>query len=111
MSRLSQLLHLLPVLAVALLRPASAECHIVKRGLSSDLLLLGTVLTTKGALQNAAVFIQSGRIAHAGDICGLGTRASDASVLACPGSVISPGFINTHEHIDYSTVAPFPDIG
>ncbi|KAH8156239.1 hypothetical protein CIB48_g12008 [Xylaria polymorpha] len=111
MGHLSQLLHLL-FLFLALLRPASAECHIVQRGLSRDLLLLGTVLTTEGALQNATVFIQSGRIAHVGDICGLGTRGGDATVLDCrPGSVISPGFVNTHEHIDYSTVAPFPDIG
>ncbi|KAI0185167.1 metal dependent amidohydrolase [Xylaria flabelliformis] len=110
MGRLLQLLHLL-FLVVALLRPASAECRIIKRGLSSDLVLLGTILTTKGALENATIFIQSGKIAHVGDICGLGARGSDASVLDCSGSVISPGFINTHEHIDYSTVAPFPDIG
>ncbi|KAI1749832.1 metal dependent amidohydrolase [Xylaria castorea] len=110
MSRPLQLLHLLPLI-VALLRPVSAECHIVKRGLSRDLLLVGTVLTIEGALENATVFVQSGRIAHVGDVCGLGTRGRDASVLDCSGSVISPGFINTHEHIDYSTVAPFPDIG
>ncbi|KAI0437757.1 metal dependent amidohydrolase [Xylaria telfairii] len=110
MGHLSQLLHLLPFF-LALLRPASAKCHIIQRGLSRDILLLGTVLTTEGALQNATVFIQSGRVAHVGDVCSLGTRGRDASVLDCPGSVISPGFINTHEHIDYSTVAPFPDIG
>ncbi|KAI0206848.1 metal dependent amidohydrolase [Astrocystis sublimbata] len=103
-------LPLLPVL-VALLPSASASCRVVKRGLSGDLLLLGTVLTRDGALPKATVFIQSGSISHVGDICGLGTRGGDASVLDCAGSVISPGFINTHDHIEFATVAPFPDIG
>ncbi|KAI0414400.1 metal dependent amidohydrolase [Xylaria grammica] len=110
MNCLSQLLQLL-LLVVALLRPASAECNIVRRGLSRDLVLIGTVLTNEGALQDSTVFVQSGRIAHVGDICGLGMRGGDASVLNCTGSVISPGFINTHEHIEFSTVSPFPDIG
>ncbi|KAI3334214.1 metal dependent amidohydrolase [Ustulina deusta] len=100
------------LLVAALLQPASAECSLVKRGLSRDLLLLGTVLADSGAQRDSAIFVQGGRIAYVGDVCGLGTRAGgDASVLNCTGSVISPGFINTHEHIDYSTVAPFPDLG
>ncbi|KAI3326423.1 hypothetical protein HD806DRAFT_487216 [Xylariaceae sp. AK1471] len=104
-------LYLALLLVVARLRPASAECHIVRRGLSRDLLLVGTVLTSEGAFQDSTVFVQSGKITHVGDICGLGTRGGDASVLNCTGSVISPGFINTHEHIEYSTVNPFPDLG
>ncbi|KAK5632097.1 hypothetical protein RRF57_007811 [Xylaria bambusicola] len=103
------------LLAGAFLRPASAECRILKRGLSRDLLLMGDgILTPDGVFQRDSVlFIQSGRIAYVGDICGLGTSGGgdDASVVDCRGSVISPGFINTHEHIDFSTVAPFPDIG
>ncbi|KAI1812373.1 metal dependent amidohydrolase [Poronia punctata] len=91
--------------------PAAGSCVIAKRGLSNDLVLKGTILTTEGASPNSIVFVQSGRIAHVGDVCGLGTRGEDASVLDCTGSVISPGFINTHEHIDYSTIRPFPDIG
>ncbi|KAI8630010.1 metal dependent amidohydrolase [Xylariaceae sp. FL1651] len=108
---LSQSLLLLILLWVDWLRLASAECQIVKRGLSQDLLLVGTVLTSEGACRDSSVFVQSGRIAYVGDICGLGTHGRDASVLNCTGSVISPGFINTHEHIDYSTISPFPDIG
>ncbi|KAI1429165.1 metal dependent amidohydrolase [Xylaria sp. FL1777] len=108
-SRIPRLLLLLT--AAALLRPVSAECSIVRRGLSRDILLLGTVLTERGALHDSSVFIQSGKIAHVGDICGLGTRGGDATVLNCPGSVVSPGFIDAHEHIDYSTVEPFADIG
>jgi len=97
------------------LEPASATCRIVKRGLSKDLILKGTILTVEGASSpDSVIFVQSGKIAHVGDPCGLGTRGADASVIDCSsstGSVISPGFINTHEHIDYSTVRPFPEIG
>ncbi|KAI1193091.1 metal dependent amidohydrolase [Nemania serpens] len=112
----SQLLRLLPLplilfLSVALPRPVSAECRILRRGLSRDLLILGTVLTSEGALTDSAVLVQSGEIAYVGDICGLGAGRGDASsVLDCAGSVISPGFVNTHEHIDFATVRPLPDV-
>ncbi|KAI1186821.1 metal dependent amidohydrolase [Nemania serpens] len=111
-------LRLLPLLLFSIItspQPASAECRLVKRGLSKDLLLLGTVLTDKGAQPDSAVLVHSGKIAYVGDICGLDPgkwrRGTDASVLNCTGSVISPGFINTHEHIDYATVRPLTDIG
>ncbi|KAI1273501.1 metal dependent amidohydrolase, partial [Xylaria sp. FL0933] len=114
MTRVPQLL--LFFFSAAFLRPAAASCRLLKRGLSRDLLLLGTVLTQEGALPDAAVFIQAGKIAYVGDICAFGTTKANydvSSVVNCTGggSVISPGFINTHEHIDFSTVAPFPDTG
>ncbi|KAI1327328.1 metal dependent amidohydrolase [Xylariaceae sp. FL0255] len=102
------------VLAVTTsLQLASATCKVVKRGTSNDLLLLGTVLTTDGALHDSSVLIQGGRIAYVGDPCELAAERGDlASVVNCTGSaVISPGFINTHEHIEFSTVNPFEDIG
>ncbi|KAI1823415.1 metal dependent amidohydrolase [Xylaria intraflava] len=111
MRRLTLLFHPSLLALVIWLQPVRSECRIVRRGLSTDLLLTGTVLTSNGALHDSAVLVQSGRIAHVGDVCGLGTRGSDASVLDCAGSVISPGFVNTHEHIDFSTVRPFPDLG
>ncbi|KAI0971561.1 metal dependent amidohydrolase [Xylaria arbuscula] len=115
MNRLITQLSQLLFFAAALLQSASADCSVVKRGVSRDLLLLGTVLTDRGAQPNSAVLVQAGKIAYVGDICDLGTKGSDAaataSVVNCTGSVISPGFINTHEHLDFSTVSPFPDIG
>ncbi|KAI1303446.1 metal dependent amidohydrolase [Xylaria venustula] len=110
-SHIAQLL----LFAAFLLRSTSADCSIVRRGVSKDLLLLGTVLTDGGAQSDSAVLVQAGKITYVGDICRLGTRGSEAaaaaSVVNCTGSVISPGFINTHEHLDFSTVSPFPDIG
>ncbi|KAI1178609.1 metal dependent amidohydrolase [Nemania sp. FL0916] len=118
MQPLSQLLpHHLPILTAFLLlfllpQLTSAQCLITRRGLSHDLLLTGTILTNDGAQRNSVIFIQAGKLTHVGDACGLGTRGLTASVIACgPRSVISPGFINTHEHIDYATVRPFAGIG
>ncbi|GAP91204.2 putative metal dependent amidohydrolase [Rosellinia necatrix] len=115
MSQLIRLLSLplLPFLLhlAALPQPAAADCRLLRRGLSRDLLLLGTVLTDSGAEPDGAVFIRGGRIAFAGDVCRLSVQdGGDASVVDCSGgggSVISPGFVNTHEHIDYATVRPF----
>ncbi|KAI1129092.1 metal dependent amidohydrolase [Nemania abortiva] len=85
-----------------------------KRKSYDDLLLIGTVLTSEGALPDGKVLVQSGEITYVGDLCGPAPPGiSDASIVDCSGagaSVISPGFINTHEHIDYATVRPFVDI-
>ncbi|CAJ2502834.1 Uu.00g102280.m01.CDS01 [Anthostomella pinea] len=97
--------------ALPCLRVASAGCRVVSRGITRDLLLRGTVITPEGALPNYTVLVQSGKVTYVGDSCGLGTRARDASHIECADSVISPGFINTHEHIEYSTVRPLADIG
>ncbi|KAI0024165.1 metal dependent amidohydrolase [Xylariomycetidae sp. FL0641] len=98
-------------LAVFCIDAATADCQLVYRGVSKDLLLTGTVLAPNGAHPDWSVLVHSGRITYVGDRCGLGTRAQVASLVECRHSVISPGFINTHEHIDYSTIRPFPDIG
>ncbi|KAI0101755.1 metal dependent amidohydrolase [Nemania sp. FL0031] len=115
---MGRLLHLL-LLTASLFQPTSAKCHLLKRGVSRDILLLGTVLTTEGASPNSAIFIQDGEIAYVGDLCGPSPRGiTYASVVDCNGgkgkgaaAVISPGFINTHEHIAFSTFRPFPDTG
>ncbi|KAH9906619.1 metal dependent amidohydrolase [Xylariomycetidae sp. FL2044] len=108
-TRTSLLLSVLPGLSA--IQPVNAACKVTSKGSSGDLLLRGTVLTPAGALKNGNVLVRSAEIAYVGSGCGLGTQAEGASVVECPGSVISPGFINTHEHIDYSTVNPLEDIG
>ncbi|KAI1851003.1 hypothetical protein JX265_004535 [Neoarthrinium moseri] len=89
------------------IHPRYGGCRITAKGRSGTLLLKGTVLTSQGALDDTSVLISSGTIAAVGSKL----DATGATVLDCAGSVISPGFINTHEHISYSTVAPFQDFG
>lgn len=89
----------------------NAYCNVTKTGNAHELLLKGTVLTSNGALCHSNVLIHSGRIAYVGSGRELQYMIRDATVIDCSGDVISPGFINTHEHIGYSTVSPLDDIG
>ncbi|KAL2753548.1 hypothetical protein ACRALDRAFT_1051924 [Sodiomyces alcalophilus JCM 7366] len=96
------------IVASSFVRTAGARCSVEGPRHSADLLLKGTVLTPQGSLENGCVLVRSGKVDYVGTGCG-----SDPSVTVvdCTGSVISPGFINTHEHIEYSTFAPLDDIG
>ncbi|KAI0601271.1 metal dependent amidohydrolase [Biscogniauxia sp. FL1348] len=106
-------LSLIPSLLFLLALASASPCRVTRRGLSGDLIVRGTVLTSEAALANTTILVHtpSGRIAYVGDACDEGMRAEDASVIECGDSIISPGFINTHEHIEFSTVSPLSDIG
>jgi hypothetical protein len=83
---------------------ASYSCKLTHTSNSSDLILKGTVLTFDGALHNTYISVQSGLITYIGP--SLPQDWKQYRLLDCGTSVISPGFINTHEHIEYSTVRP-----
>ncbi|KAJ1326657.1 5-methylthioadenosine/S-adenosylhomocysteine deaminase [Microdochium nivale] len=116
-------------LGCTLIRPAGTAHQ-------DRLILQGTALTPRGALFDAHILIVNGTIASVqsqqtafdpalsalyyqqpspeqdlpleAPLFGL----EDIAVVRCsPDSVISPGFINTHEHIEFSTVRPLADIG
>jgi hypothetical protein len=98
-----QALNLLLLVSAFSLPLVEAKCRVAYVGHSDDIILEGTVLTPGGPVQDGHVLIRSGRIARVGR----SYRRGDGTIIQCPGSVISPGFINTHEHIAYSTVQPF----
>lgn len=106
-----RLLAPLAAASASLFAVADASCRVTSTGTADGLLLKGTVLTSDGAVTNGRVLVQAGKIAYAGAQCGLRSEPQDITVVECTGSVISPGFINTHEHIEYSTVTPLEDIG
>ncbi|KAH8896617.1 metal dependent amidohydrolase [Thozetella sp. PMI_491] len=83
-----------------------AGCQMLAVGRSTDLLLKGDILTPHGVLSHGHVLVQSGKITQIRQGCEI--EDENATVIDCSGAVISPGFINTHEHIAYSTVNPFP---
>ncbi len=39
------------------------------------------------------------------------SAAATATVISCPAGVVSPGLINTHDHITYTNDPPMPDTG
>ena len=86
-----------------------AGCHVSTPGNNDELLLKGTVLTSDGAIHNGYVHVRSGKIVNVGSQCQLAqwqVERHNTTIIECRDSVISPGFINLHEHIAYSTVRP-----
>ncbi|KAH6613839.1 metal dependent amidohydrolase [Boeremia exigua] len=103
-----------PTLLLALIAIAytgmtvDARCHVTSH-CSEDLLLKGTVLTSLGAQRRSSILLRFGKIECVNEDCE--SVATNATIIDCFNSIISPGFINTHEHIAYSTVEPLADIG
>jgi len=83
--------------------PAEGECTLSGEG--AELLLRGDVLAPGTVLLGGAVRVDaSGVITCTGCECdGPGARE-----LACPGAVISPAFVNPHDHVAYAGEAPRP---
>lgn len=102
---------------LSLLYPSSFQasehggCKLISKGISDALLLKGTVLAPDEPIANGYVLVRSGKIAEVGTEYQPSTLSEIVTVIDCTGSVISPGFINLHEHIPYSSVSPFKDIG
>lgn len=86
--------------------PASGLCE-VQSGGGDGLLLRGTLLLEGGALDNAQLLIGAdGFIACVGCGCDSAPEASDATVIACPEGVISPGLIDSINRISFSQNPP-----
>jgi cytosine/adenosine deaminase-related metal-dependent hydrolase len=85
---------------------ASGTCE-VQAG-STGTLLEGTVLVPGQVFHGGQVLIDgTGVITCVGCDC----QGGSATRIICPSGVISPGLINTHDHITYTQNAPSPDTG
>ncbi|MBB2205709.1 amidohydrolase family protein [Gluconacetobacter takamatsuzukensis] len=97
--------------AVAVLLPAvawAAPACTVRRG-TGETVIRATILTPDRVLAPGEV-----RIDAAGRIDCVGARCAarpDATRILCHDAVLSPGFINTHDHIDFDNIGPRPDTG
>jgi hypothetical protein len=85
--------------------PPAGPCAVTKKG-SAGLLVQGTLLAPDGVVQGELLVDGAGKIACAGPTCASTTGYADATVLACPGGVISPGLVNGHDHTEYATRGP-----
>ena len=96
------------VTCAALPALASGSCEVTAGG--ADKLLVGTVLVPGTVYRGGAVHIDAqGSIACVG--CDCAAAAASATKVVCPQGVISPGLINTHDHITFSQNDPAPDTG
>lgn len=85
----------------------SGACSVTKG--DSNLLLRADLLTPDGELKNGELLIGTdGKILCAACSCRDKPQAAGATVIACPDAVVSPGLINTHDHITFTGNAPSP---
>lgn len=77
---------------------------------SAAKLLIGDVLLPHTVLRGGQVSVDaSGEITCVG--CDCAAIEPGATTVTCPEGAISPGLINTHEHITYAQNDPAPDTG
>lgn len=112
---------LMPLLALALLFGCGGEkTQTSETGMlctygsgASDTLVIGsTLLLVDGAISDGGlVVLPSGRIGDVGSFSELATVFPEASHLDCRGNtVLSPGWVNIHEHQAYSYAFPDPKL-
>lgn len=79
----------------------------VEEGEGESILLRGVVLTRGVVYGGGEVLIDAeGEISCVGGDCSGAPEAASATWITCSEAVISPGFINPHDHIDWSQQPP-----
>jgi len=91
----------------AITPPTTGTCT-AKKGTGTGLLLRGAILAPDAVYENGHLLIVSGKVACVGCDCSKETAYKDATVVACAKGVISPGLINTHDHLGWTTLTPAP---
>ncbi len=87
-------------LGLSELAEEGAVCE--RQGDGKRIVLRGDVLAFDRTYAGGSVVIEGDRIVYVG----CSPDLTDASVITCPDSVISPGLINAHEHLNYSNARP-----
>ncbi len=80
-------------------------CTVASKG-TSGTLLSGTLLLPAGPTVGELLVSAAGTIVCAAASCATATGYAAATRVACPGGVISPALVNTHDHTEYATRAP-----
>ncbi len=73
-----------------------------KTGSGKKVVLRGDVLGLEKTWKGGSVVVENGKITYVGCTPDM----ADATVITCPNAVISPSFINGHEHLTYSNGVP-----
>src|SRR5690606_29430530 len=85
---------------------ASGTCEVT--GTGAGKLLRGNVLTPTTMYRGGQVAVDAaGTITCVGCAC----AAADQVVITCPDAAISPGLVNTHDHITFTQNRPYTDTG
>jgi adenosine deaminase len=85
----------------------SNQCTLIKKGSSQKIILIGDILAEDQVFAGGSVTIgEDGRIESLGCSIGKDSNDQEASIIACPGAIISPGFVDAHAHIRYGNNDP-----
>jgi cytosine/adenosine deaminase-related metal-dependent hydrolase len=80
----------------------------VAAGTGNQTVISGIILAPAGVLRGGQIVIDGdSQIACVACDC---PTAADATVVTCPAGIVSPGLINSHDHIQYSHNAPIAQI-
>jgi len=90
----------------ATLPPSTRTCDVTAG--SKAILIKGNILTSTVIYKGGQVLVDtSGKIACVGCNCAAGGETT----LSCPTASVSPGLINTHDHITFTQNNPYTDTG
>jgi hypothetical protein len=85
---------------------SSGTCEVTPG--SDERVILGNILTPQTVFVGGQVTVNAeGRITCVGCDCAKGGETK----ITCPGASVSPGLINTHEHITFQQAMPYTDTG
>ena len=88
--------------------PASGTCSIMPGG--TDVLITANLLGADQVTHGGQVLVDStGRIKCVA--CDCSAMTQNPTTISCPNGVLSPGLINTHDHITYTQDLPATDSG
>ena len=93
------------ITACGQLTPGTAPC--TAQAGDANILIRATLLTPEGMLVGGELLIGSdGKIACVACDCSKSEGAAGATLITCPGAVVSPGLINAHDHITFAQNLP-----
>lgn len=75
----------------------------------NDYILGGNLVLASGDIRKAAVLIRDGVIFDLDTFPSLSKKYPNSAAINCEGVLISPGFINSHEHTAFSYAYPDPE--
>ncbi len=87
--------------------PSSGTCKVTK-GSGAAVLYAGVVLAPNKVYVNGHLLVSGGKIVYVGCDASKETGYDKATKVECPKGVISPGLINTHDHLGWARYAPIP---
>ncbi|MEO8799545.1 MAG: amidohydrolase family protein, partial [Polyangiaceae bacterium] len=87
---------------------STGVCGVTTTGTGTARIFQGTVLLPGKTLHKGEVVVDNGVITCAACDCSAATGYATGSIVSCASGVISPGLINTHDHLTYLKNRPTP---